>query len=323
MNEIIRNRKGLSPIFLSVYLALMTILLVSTLFLALDISRSALTVAMRIEQERIQEKIELTGPGALNLTQGSIVETLRVNNAGAITVRIRALYINHVFVCDPSEFTGDSYIAPKESLWINLTSPNVDPPIVFNTTTMNADWTVTTERGTRASEIGWKLWTEEPGSYTPNKFYYGPLMIIFDMFHWRSGTGPWTNGWTIPKNTPDVTWRILVMNIDDRPIKLEKVSCFTLISNDNDPQAPMAWYIDPEPENQTLPLHLEPYHLNFLLYSWNKPYDPDKPNQRVKMSVKEDVTNVNFLTFYGHFVEADGTLTTFGQTVPFEAVLVT
>ena len=37
----------------------------------------------------------------------------------------------------------------------------------------------------------------------------------------------------------------------------------------------------------------------------------------------EFTTNINFLTFYGSFVETDGTLTAFGQTIPFEAVLIT
>jgi len=317
LKKIVKGRKGLSPMFVSLYMAILAILLISMLFIALDISNSALAKRMRIEQERMQERIALTGPEALNLTQGDIVESLRVDNTGSITVRIRSLYIDHKFICDPSEFEGDAYIEPRESLWI-LLYPNVN--IKLNETTINAYWTVTTERGTKASELGGKLKWGEPGiPSSPKKFYFGPLMLIFDWFHWRSGSGPWRNGWTIPKGTKDVTWRILLVNIDDRDIIITETSCFTLISNDNSPKDPLPWYIDPTLSEMVF----EPGIFNYVYYAWNKPSSKPGASRQAVTGMQESTTCINFLTFFGSFVEANDTYTPFGQTVPFEAVLIT
>jgi hypothetical protein len=317
--KIIKDKKGVSPLFVSLYLAILAITLVSMLFFALEVSGSALRERLRIEQERMQERIALVGPEALELNENSEVERIRVNNTGSITVRLRALYIGHNFIRDLSQFDGDAYIEPKECLWLNL-SANVGYPIVFDDATMSASWTVTTERGTKASEIGAELlWGEPDIPYTPNKFYFGPLMLVFDMFHWKSGSGPLTSGWTIPKGTKDVTWRIMVVNIDDRDIILTDTSCFTLISNDNSPKDPMPWYIDP---TLCQTLTLEPSEYNFIYYTWNKPYSAGGASKQ-DMNTKDSTTCINFLTFFGNFVEADGTLTPFGQTIPFEAVLIT
>jgi len=317
--KIVRNRKGISPIFVSIYLAILVVVLISLLFTALNTYGSSLTERMRVEQERRQESIGLIGPEALNLTEsgGTVAHCLRVNNTGSITVRIRALYVGHTFVCDPSKFTGDAYINPKETLWIQL-FPNVR--IELNDTTLNAYWTVTTERGTKSSEIGANLiWGEPwfPGS--PKKFYIGPLMLMFDMFHWRSGTGPWQPGWTIPKGTNKVTWRILVVNIDDRDIIINERSCLTLISNDNDPKDPLTWYIDPTLGNLTF----RPGIFNFVYYTWDKPVSESGAKQKAITGMKESTTCINFLTFFGSFVEPNGDLTSYGQTIPFEAVRIT
>jgi len=319
MKGIIKNKRGVSSLFVSLYLAILAISLISMLFIAISISSTSLAERMKIEQERMQESLVFTGPEALNITAGSIVHCIRVNNSGSIAVRIRALYIDEKFICDPSRFQGDAYINPGESLWIRL-YPNVNPPIILNDTTINAYWTVTTERGTRASEIGAKLkWGEPYIPYTPNKFYFGPLMIIFDMFHWRSGSGPWRNGWTIPKGTKDVTWRILLVNIDDRTIKVTDTSCLTLISNDNSPKDPLPWYIDPTLSQTTF----KPGIFNFVYYTWSKPYSKGGASKQAVTGMGESTTCINFLTFFGSFIGANGSLTPFGQTIPFEAVLVT
>ena len=316
--SITKGRKGVSPLFVSLYLAILTVALISMLFFALEVSNASLTERSRIEQERMQERIALVGPNALEYTDALEAERLRVNNTGSIIVRIRGLYIDHKFICDPSEFDGDAYIEPKRCLWINLTS--VNPPIVLDSTTVMAFWTVTTERGTKASEIGGDLiWNGNGGVPDPNKFYFGPLMLVFDWFYWRSGTGGWNSGWSIPKGTNDVTWQILVVNVDNRDIIIRDTSCFTLISNDNSPKDPVPWYIDP-PLCRTMVL--EPNEFNFLYYTWNKPYSKSGRSAQ-DVNMREFTTNINFLTFYGSFVETDGTQTSFGQTIPFEAVLIT
>jgi len=316
-----KNRKGISTVFVSLYIAILAFLLISMLFIGLSISSSSLVERMKIEQEKMQENIVLAGPEAIKLISGSIVQSIRVNNTGSITLRIKALYIDGKFICDPSKFQGDAYIEPRESLWIQL-YPNVNPPIILNDTTANAPWTVTTERGTKASETGGNLKWGEPGvPYSPNKFYFGPLMIIFDMFHWRSGTGPWRSGWTIPKGTKDVTWRILVVNVDDRAINATEKSCFTLISNDNSPKDPLPWYIDIDPKVKQMTF--KPGVFTFVYYAWSKPVSEGGASKQGVTGMSESTTNINFLTFFGSFIEANGSLTPFGQTIPFEAVLIT
>ena len=311
-----KTSKGLSTIFISVYVAILSTILISILLLGVEISASSLAENSRIEQERMQEKIVLAGPNALQVS-GSIVEKIRVNNTGSITTRIRGFYIDHKFICDPSKFAGDSYIKPKESIWIQLTG-NVFPPVELNEATLNSDWTITSERGARASEIGVKLLWGEPGTpYTPNKFYYGPLMLVFDMFHWRSGAGTWNDGWNITTGIHDVTWRILLANIDERPINVYDRSTFTLLPNDKVDSK--SWYIDP-----TLgPITFEPGVYHFVYFTWNQPFDPSGPNHAQDMVGFGSGTNcINFLTFVGEFEEADSSKTPFGQTIPFEAVLV-
>jgi len=144
-------------------------------------------------------------------------------------------------------------------------------------------------------------------------------MLMFDMFHWRSGSGPWRNGWTIPKGTKDVTWRILLVNVDDRDIIITDTSCLTLISNDNSPKDPLPWYVDPTLSQTTF----KPGIFNFVYYTWSKPFSESGASKQGVTGITESTTCINFLTFFGSFVEPDGILTPFGQTIPFEAVLIT
>jgi len=324
LKSIIKNKKGLSPLFVSIYIVIIVVILLSMLFAALSTYESSLTTRMRIEQERRQESIRLIGPKALNMSEGTYAGYLRVNNTGSITVRIRALYVGDKFVCDPSKDlgAGDSYIDPKEAIWIKL-YPYVH--IELNSTTLNALWTVTTERGIKTSEIGAKLIWGEPPLWWPKKFYIGPLMLMFDMFHWSTtpDTGPWNHGWSIPQGNEEITWRILVVNIEDKPILLDEKSCLTLISNDNSPKDPKTWYIDPL---QMGSMNLLPGDFNFIYYTWKAPFSHHGGKKAFHQGItglSTDDTCLNFLCFYGSFVESDGTLTSYGQTIPFEAVQIT
>lgn len=317
--RLVKNRKGVSPIFVAIYLAILAILLISVLFAALYIYGSAVTERMKMEEERQQESVGLAGPKALNLTAETIVKALRVNNTGTITIRLRALYIGHKFICDPSTFEKDAYINPKEHIWIQL-YPSVT--ITLNQTILDAYWTVTTERGTRARETGARLlYGEEEDQYNPMRFYIGPLMIMFDMFHWSDDQGKtWKSGWSIPKGTNDVTWRILLSNIDDRDIEVTEKSSFTLISNDNAPSNPVAWYIDPE---MTYAFLFKPGGFYFVFYSWSKPYSEGGASRQDIVGFGDGTTCINFLMFLGSFIEPNGTRTSYGQTIPFEAVHIT
>lgn len=290
LKKIAQNKKGVSPLFIAIYLTLIVVLLFSTIFVALTVSTSSLTEALKIEEDRMLESIQL-----MKLEYNSSndkVQAILINNTGGITVRIRAIYINHSFIFDPK-----ATISPKEALTIQLPdTPYTIPSII------NANVTATTERGTKTTETVAKLIGIPPG-YDPNKFYCGPLMIIFNMFHWRTEpNGLWKSGWKIPKTNSIVTWRILVMNIDERSLTLNSTSCFTLISNDNAPKNEQIWYIDPTRTKLTI----SPGEFRFLYFS------------NSKVTGDQTTICINFLVMQGYF--SDGT--PFGQTIPFEAVLI-
>lgn len=315
-----KNKKAVSPVFVAIYLAMLAVLLISVLFAALNIYGTSVTERMKMEEERQQESVGLHGPKAIRLNRdNTFVEELRVNNTGTITIRIRALYISHKFIVDPSTFQNDSYINPKSSLWIKLFPLPSGNKIEWNQTTVNADWTVTTERGTRAHQIGASLYYGDNPHYGwEGRFYIGPLMIMFNMFHWRSDTGPWQNGWMLPKSTADVTWRILISNIDNIDIKVTNKSSLTLISNDNAPNDPIPWYIDPTLSS----MYYKPGSFYFVYYSYAKPYDESRQRQSAN-GFGDGTTCITFLMFLGAFVSPNGTETPYGQTIPFEAVHVT
>ena len=313
--QLFTNTKGVSSLFIGIFVTLFLLILLSTLFVGLSVFNSSITNYLKIEEDRMQEKILIAGPNALilNSTTGSI-QAILVNNTGALTSRIRALYIAGTFVCDPSTFQGDSYIAPQDSMWIDLSS--IDSPITLNSTTLNGLWTVTTERGIKSSDTGDNLLFGPPLPFSdPNRIYFGPLLLFYNWFHWsNNGGATWNNGWSIPKNTNNIIWRILIANIDDRPIHLSSTSTFCLVQNSQQQGKTALWNIDQNglnPQN----LYLEPGHYYFLHFGTGG-------DNLVNMGEPYPISST-FLTFIGSFVEPDDSLTPFGQTIPFEAVLVT
>ena len=316
-----KNKRGVSSIFIAIYLSLIGIILIAALFAGQVISRASLTEYLKIEQDRRQEYfqiIKLIDTDNINFT------TIQVKNTGAITVRLRALYVGGKFKFDPSLLPDDAYIEPKEALNITL-----DPPIPIDDNSLNSQWTVTSERGTRSSELGKNLWEDTSGPiYSPNKFYFGPLMLIFDMFHWKSGEGTdwknvqydWNNGWYIPAKTKDVTWRILLTNVDNRTITITENSDFSLVVNDIQQNKVQNWYVDPN--HQAGNITLLPGFYYFIYYTWSKPFSESGSSyQEINFNPWDPC--LNFLTFTGVFEELDGSTSPFGQTIPFEAVLVT
>jgi len=81
----------------------------------------------------------------------------------------------------------------------------------------------------------------------------------------------------------------------------------------------LPWYIDP----RVSPTTFKPGVFNFVYYTWSKPFSESGRSKQGVTGMRESTTCINFLTFFGFFVEPDGTLTPFGQTIPFEAVLIT
>ena len=311
LQKFVRNKKGVSSIFIAIFIALLSVVLISTLFVSIAISNSAMTEYLRLEQERNQESIKLQGPNGLEfLPDQATVKSLRIKNNGAIAVKIRGLYIDRELICDPSESPNqDTYIAPGKEKWIDLTFSHPNLPIIIDDNELESLWTVTTERGTKSSETGADIYYGKPGETTVPQFYIGPLMIFFDMFNWKSGDGEWQSGWTIPKTADDVTWRILLRNIDQRSITLSDNSYFNLVCNNNIPNNVLDWYIDDDAARRTF----NPGQYHYVHFNLDKNGKTQGMN-----SFQEWVSCINFLVLTGTFED----FSNIGQTVPFEAVLV-
>ena len=310
-----RNRKGISSLFIAIYVSMLATILITTLFVGVNLGKSSLTTYMKLEQERLQEGILIGGPGGMQI-EGGNVKCLRVNNTGSIAVRIRALYIGQTYKCDPSTFDGDSYIEPKESLWIQLTDIGIN-----YAETKKSIWTVTTERGVISSEKGQYI-LEGPGSDPDtSNIRIGPFEISFESFHYSKDNGAsWQPGWSIPSGTKNVMFKIEIRNIDDEPIILTESSCFELHANDDIPNNRLFWYIQP-PSSGYLTIWPETPPVP-VIYDRQAPGSKTIPN----FNFQPGYTAVNYLIFTGYYGNAIGEpdhLKPIAQTIPFEAVLAT
>jgi hypothetical protein len=100
------------------------------------------------------------------------IDSIIINNRGVISVRIRALYVAQVLICDPSTLEGDSYIAPKEGLTITLCDFSRD----FGKA-LSGQWTGTTKevqkpQGSRRNSIGTANCTQLSASDARTCFTY-------------------------------------------------------------------------------------------------------------------------------------------------------
>jgi len=309
-----KNKRGISSLFIAIYVFLLATILVSTLFVSLNIGRSSLTTYMKLEQERIQEGILIGGPGGMQL-DGDNVKSLRVNNTGSITVRIRSLYIGQIFKCDPSTFDGDSYIDPKESLWIQL-SGNI---VINYDQTKKSIWTVTTERGIKSQERGDYILEGPTADQDTSNIRIGPFQIAFEDFEYSKDSGVnWSPGWSIPSGTKEVMFRIEIRNIDDEPIILMKDSCFALVANDEIYQDRLFWYIHSQ-------LTIQPGEEVPTPIIYDRP-SPGSQSKPPNFNFQPGYTAVNYLIFTGYYADANGNPVyskPIAQTIPFEAVLAT
>lgn len=320
-----RGRRGISTIYTSLLSLLLVFSILILLFLAFFSYNLAVQEQMRIEHERSQEEIVLSGLvlNEMDLTISRVV----VSNTGTIEVRIRAIYVTNrtttVLICDPST-SMDTHIAPSNSLNITLPSGVAFEP--------DAKITVATERGVKTKEYEGLLIFGPPNpgwKYDPSRLYIGPLMLQFDAFWYRktfqNGTldpdDPWYPGWSISKGFGYCAWNITVMNIDDRNITINRFSSFTAVPNDS-PSNQLSWYL--EPTNQTdLTQFLAVNQTRNIIYTYSTPKSLPEgggTNSATKMTLPETTCMV-FLTFYGVFHEHDGTTTTYAQTIPFEAAI--
>ncbi len=84
--NLLKNKKGVSTLFIAIYAALLTIILVSSLFVATGIYQSSLVDALRLEQKRQQEKILISGPNGITFSDEddvvleNVVARLRIDS---------------------------------------------------------------------------------------------------------------------------------------------------------------------------------------------------------------------------------------------------
>jgi len=317
------GKKGISTVFGAVFFIILIFALQTTLFLAVYRYNNSIQEAIKTENERIQEKIVLIALLTENSTGVENIHTLVVNNTGTITVRIRAIYIDNQFICDPSTFQGDSYINPKE-MAKQIPMP---PGVPYNPT---SKITAATERGTKTTDYEWKLKQAGGGRppYEPHRFYLGPLMLDFTKFYYAyvdPQTGEflspvvWRPGWHVFTGTGAIAWNITVKNVDDRDITINQFSVFTLWPNDQ-PSSRRPWYIEPPPNSLTQRINSK--EIVQIIYKWTTPKKDPTETPNTQSIYKTPCRCRIFLTFFGIFHEHDGTTKPYGQTIPFEAVLV-
>ncbi len=310
------GNKGISTVFGSVLFIILVVTLGSTLFFTLYKYNDSVQESIKVEEERMQERIVLCALATQNQSGTEYIAAILVNNTGSITSRMRAIYIDNEFLCDPSEY-ADTYLNAKESLWILLPAG-----VRYEA---NAKMAVATERGVKSLEYEWRL--KPGGEFNPpveqTRFYFGPLMLDFNKFYYtecdpRTGSydpSKWKPGWEIEIGTGSIAWNITVKNVDDRNITINQFSCFTLFPNKS-PSNRRAWYL--EPPQQSFTQFIEVNKTVNIIYIWDRPRMLQTSPQTIYATV---CRNKVFLTFFGLFHEHDGTTKPYGQTIPFEAVL--
>ncbi len=309
-----KSKKAVSSLFMTVFIALIIVMLIAVLFFGITVSNSGISQYLKADQNKMQESIQLY---QIEANESNFITSVSLINSGSIVVRLRALYIGGDLICDPSDSSvlGErAYVEPKENVSIPLASYGL-----ALAPRLNVLWTATTERGTKSTQKGIDLWlTDDRSVYTPDKYYFGPIMLYFSSFQYRSGNGPWLDGWEVSKQTTEVMWKIKVQNVDDRVITLSEDSSFSLVGNTNIAQQ-QVWYIDPASSDMVLTPLIDGY----IVYKWNKPVSAGGASTQKIGEFSEDISCKNFLVFTGNFTEPNGSYSPFGQTIPFEAVLIT
>jgi len=312
-----QGNMGLSTVFASALLLILVITVASILFLTLNAFDSTAQESLNTEEKRMREKIAVIGLVTDDINGTEYVTSLLVNNTGSINCRIRGIYIDSEFLCDPAE-SVNTYVNPSEIKTIIL--PTDNRPIYEPTSTI----TISTERGIKSTEYEWilKEGSGEPPTYE-TKFYFGPLMLDFDQFYYTecdsSGSFDPTNlkpGWKVEIKSGSIVWNISVKNVDDRNITINQFSCFTLFPNVS-PSNRRAWYLEPAEAPYTQFIQVN--ETVNIIYIWERAKLENPKPQDIYSTVCRCKV---FLTFFGIFHEHDGTTKPYGQTIPFEAVRV-
>jgi hypothetical protein len=284
--------------------------LASALFIALSQFDDASRASLMLEETRNQEKFEIEG--LVTDSEFTYITAIQINNTGSTAVKIKAVYLDGSLLWEPAETIGN--INPKQSYVLTL--PAQIPFVVTSKITLAS------ERGVTTVAKEGDFYTGLPPPNQDQDLYFGPLKLDFEEFYYAKYAGGiypdadgWIKGWQVARGT-ELVWKIVVKNVDERPITLNKYSCLTLIPNDGGSQLP--WYIEKiihsDGSNSTT---IMPQETVSIYYRWATA----QQTKTVKIFAARTEARV-FLTFYGVFNE-NGTTKHYGQTIPFEAVLVT
>ena len=311
-----RKNRGIASVIGVVFILILILTVASTLIISLFNYDKKAQESIELEEERVQEKIALTSLSINNISGTEYLNGINVTNTGTITTRIRAIYIDNSLICDPSDpllNPHDTYINPKTSLKVQLPSDILYEPL--------SKIQVATEKGIKSVEYEWILrgGNQNNSDSEVTKVYFGPLLLDFDKFYYTEfddsdnsyDPNSWKPGWSVEKSIK-VVWNITVTNIDDRNITINKYSSFTLVQNAEGRQQP--WFIEPPngQDTQFIPANTTVS----IIYIWNDP-EGDSTSSLFNQNGEYRV----FMSFFGIFHEKDGFTKSYGQTIPFEAVL--
>ena len=279
----------------------------SGLYIGLHEFNKASSESLSIEQTIIEEKIKITGATFYGDSQ---ITGIHIENVGSKTVNLAATYIDNQLFNEIS-----IYLSPKESCTIPLspTQPYLPDSII----------SVTTKNGAKAMLLEADLYPILPPSYDDSNKVFGPLQLEYRDFKYRTDLNTnWNDaldGWKVPKNTP-VDWRIRVENVDvkERTIDLLKYSCLSLVTYGGG-QRP--WYIDITSitdlsgvQHSSRIAYGEEVYVGFKFDT--------STSSKIQQTPNFGVYNM-YIVFSGYYQNSQGNIIqSYGQTIPFEAVLV-
>ena len=275
------------------------------LFLTMQDTNSSTVVATNIEEEKRQERIYLINMTTQNISEVEYINQLTIKNTGSILVTLKAVYIDHNFLFDPSDTTinpNGNQINPNSTLSISLETLNEQykPESII---------TIATERGT-ASMVYEKTLISGGQTIPAIQSNFGPLKLSFHDFYYANyydgSIGEWKPGWLMNTKEGEIVWNITVTNIGDKDILLNSTSCFVLMSIDT-PSNTKSWYI-----NITSPLLIETTKNASIVYQWTTPQGVS-----VNTPFGAECRCKVFLAFFGTF---QPTGIPYAQTIPFQAV---
>jgi hypothetical protein len=298
--NIVSEKKAISTIYASVVALLIVFLLLPLLASYFNNYNTTLQNQMKTSEQKTQEALLIADA----TVSQDVITYVKVQNTGAITIKIRAIYSKNstatCFVSDPSIYIspGDTYEIPTN--------------IAYN---LSVSLFAATEHGTLSKEYFVHKWETTGYIYDTENLDIGYVKLKFESFEYSkreaSTWGPWEPGWN-PPTGQYVRWKINVTNTSDKVVKLNNGTALTLWAGSNNE---VPWYIN-APE-VVLPVG-EPVGVIFLV---NKPGLPGTSPSDWQTVPTSSPSMMVFLTFLGKVVVSPGNERSYGQTIPFEAIV--